>query len=264
MGFKVFQPEDVNEQNFLKEIKVLAPEITVLAGFGPIIKREFISIANYGCINLHGGKLPKYRGSSPMNWALINGEKNFTLTIIQVDEGVDSGDILIEKTFQINDSDTIDGLNKIANKNFPQLLLKVLNQIEKIGIKQKNQNTESSSYYPLRFPEDGLVFFDQLTAEEINNRGRALTTPYPGVLAYYNKKKVKVLKSRLTKRPFFGEAGRIYRVSNKMGILVCAKDKCLWLEKIVDNETGESCINDFSRYDKMGTLKEAAEKFYAN
>ena len=121
-----------------------------------------------------------------------------------------------------------------------------------------------SSYYPLRCPEDGLVFFDLLTAEEINNMVRALTTPYPGVLSYYNNKKIKVLKSRLTKRPFFGEAGRIYRISKKMGIMVCAKDKCLWLNEVVDSNTGDNCIEIFSRYDKMATIKETAEILYAN
>ena len=264
MGFDVFQPVDVNDQRFIKKVKVLAPDITILAGYGPIVKRDFISIAKFGCINLHGGKLPKYRGSSPMNWALINGDNNFTITIIQVDLGVDTGNVLIEKTFQINDNDTIAELHEIANKNFPKLLLKVLYQIEKKTIKTKIQDMESYSYYPLRFPEDGLIFFDQLTAEEIHNRVRALTSPYPGVFTYYNNRKVMVLKSNLTKRPFFGEAGRIYRVSKKMGILVCARDKCLWLEEVVDNETGEKCIDVFSRYDKLATIKEAAEKIYAN
>jgi len=199
-----------------------------------------------------------------MNWALINGDNNFTITIIQVDVGVDTGNVLIEKTIPINETDTIAELHKIANEFFPKLLIKVLNQIEKKALKPKIQNIERSSYYPLRFPEDGLVFFDQLTAEEIHNRVRALTSPYPGVLTYCNNKKVKVLKSSLTKRPFFGEAGRIYRISKKMGILVCAKDMCLWLEEIVDNETGENCIDIFSRYDKLSTIKEVAEKIYAN
>jgi methionyl-tRNA formyltransferase len=264
MGFEVFQPVDVNDHRFITKIKVLAPDVIILAAFGPIVKRDFISIAKYGCINLHGGKLPKYRGSSPINWALINGDKNFSLTIIQVNEGVDTGNILIEKIFPINETDTISELHKIANKNFPQLLLKVLNQIGKKTLKPKVQDMETSSYYPLRFPEDGLIFFDQLTAEEIHNRVRGLTSPYPCVLTYYNNKKIKVLKSSLTKRPFFGEAGRIYRISKKMGILVCAKDKCLWLRETVDSETGENCIDVFSRYNKLATIKEAAEKFYAN
>ena len=262
--FDVFQPVDLNDQRFIKKMKVLAPDITILAGFGPIVKRDFISIAKYGCLNLHGGRLSKYRGSSPMNWALINGDKNFTITIIQVNPGVDTGDVLIEKTFPIKETDTIAELHEIANKNYPELLIEVLNQIEKKALKPKIQNMETSSYYPLRFPEDGLVFFDQLTAEEIHNRVKALTTPYPGVITYYKDKKIRVLKSRLTKRPFFGEPGRIYRISKRKGILICAKDKCLWLEEIVDNKTGENCIDDFVRYDKLATIKEAAEKIYAN
>ena len=264
MGFEVFQPEDVNDQRFITKLKALAPDIPILAGYGPIVKRDFISLPKYGCINLHGGKLPQYRGSSPMNWALINGDKNFTISIIQVDVGVDTGSVLIEKTFSINDTDTIAEVHQVANEIFPKLLIKILNQIEKRALKPKIQNMEKSSYYPLRFPEDGLVFFDQLKAEEINNRVRALTSPYPGVSTYYNNRKVKILKSRLTKTPFFGEAGRIYRISKKMGILVCAKDKCLWLEEIIDSEKLENCINIFSRYDKMATIKEAAEKLYAN
>ena len=264
LGFDVFQPVDVNDQRFITKLIVLAPDIIILAGYSPIVKKDFMSIAKYGCINLHGGKLPNYRGSSPMNWALINGDKNFTMTIIQVNAGVDTGNVLIEKVFPIEETDTIAELHEIANNNFPQLLLKVLNKIEKNTIKPKIQDISTSSYYPLRFPEDGLVFFDQLTAEEIHNRIRALTLPYPGVLTYYNNRKVKILKSRLTKTPFFGEAGRIYRISNKMGVLVCAKDRCLWLGDVVNNETGENCIDVFSRYDKLATIKEVAENFYAN
>ena len=264
MGFNIFQPDDVNNKSFIDELKQLNPDIAILAGFGPIVKDAFISIPSFGCINLHGGKLPKYRGSSPMNWALINGEKSFTISIIQVATGVDTGDVLMEKTFPISITDTIFDLHKIANKQFPSLLLDVLDKINNGNIESQKQDIQKTSYYPLRFPEDGLVFFDQLKAQEIHNRIRALTLPYPGVLTYYNNKKVKILKSRLTKTPLFGESGRIYRISNKMGILVCAKDRCLWLGEVVDNETGENCIDVFSRYDKLATIKEVAENFYAN
>ena len=264
MGLEIFQPNDVNDQNFLKEIKSLKPDVIILAGYGPIVKNKFIKIPKYGCINLHGGKLPNYRGSSPMNWALINGEKEFTITIIQVDLGIDTGSVLVEKAFPIKETDTIADLHNIANNNFPQLLMNVINQIENKALKAKSQSSKLSSYYPLRFPEDGLIFFDQLNAEEINNRVRALASPYPAVSSYYNNKKVKILKSKLTKTPFYGEPGRIYRISQKKGILVCARDRCLWLNKIVDYNTGANCINIISRYNKMATIKEVAEKFYAN
>ena len=264
LGFNVLQPTDINDTNFLDKVRALKPEIAVLAGYSQIIKKEFILIPEYGCINLHGGKLPKYRGSSPLNWAIINGEKSFSLTIIKINEGVDTGNILLEKMFPIRDSDTIVDLLKVANVNFPNMLEKVLNQLKKRKIKPIVQNNKASSYYPLRFPIDGLVFFDQLNSEEIHNRVRALTSPYPGVLCFYKKRKVKILKSSLTKEQFYGEPGRIYRISKKRGLLVCAKDKCLWLEQIVDNKTGISIMDNFKRYDVLGTIKELAIEYYDN
>ena len=141
--FKIFQPDNINSSEFLKEIRSIGPDVIILAGYGKIVQNDFISIAKYGCINLHGGKLPKYRGSSPMNWALINGETNFTLSIIQVDLGIDTGDILAEETHPIKPEYDISSLHKIANDVFPQLLDKVLADLEEGNLKpisQKKQN----------------------------------------------------------------------------------------------------------------------------
>ncbi len=199
-----------------------------------------------------------------MNWALINGEQNFTITIIKVDRGIDSGDILIEKQFRIDDDNTIADLHEIANKHFPKLLLDVLSKIEKNTLTPIIQDSDLSSYYPLRFPRDGILFFDELTANEIYNRVRALTMPYPGAYTYYKGKKLKILKSNLTKTPFYGESGTVYRISKKNGILVCAKDRCLWLSEVIDYENGKNCLDIFTRYEKLATIKEAVEKIYAN
>ncbi len=264
LGFNVYQPQDVNDSKFINEIKILEPDIIVLAGYGSIVKPVFISTAKFGCINLHGGKLPEYRGSSPMNWALINGEKNFTITIINVDKGVDTGDILLEKTFSIKENDSIIDLHAIANKHFPKMLLNVLELVKTGKLIPKIQEDKKSSYYPLRFPDDGIIFFDQLTAIEIHNRVKALTDPYPGVFTYYKKNKIKILKSKLTSRPIYGEPGRIYRLSNNAGILVCAKDRCLWLKEIKDVKSGKDYINNFKRYEKLSTMKDVIINYYDN
>ena len=260
----ILNPKNINDSKFIDILKPLKPDLTILAGYGSIVKKEFIAIAKYGCINLHGGKLPKYRGSSPMNWALINGEKKFTITIIKVDKGVDTGDILLEKTFKIDNKHTIADLHDIANANFPDMLIDVISQIQNGKFKSIVQNNNQSSYYPLRFPDDGLIFFDQYKANEIHNRIRALTSPYPGVSCYYHKKQVVILKSKLPRRSFFGEPGRIYRVTKNKGILVCAKDKCLWLEKVIDKKTKLDITKDFVKYEKLGTIHQAALRFYDN
>ena len=184
LGLATFQPANINNLNFVKKIKELNADLCVLAGYGQIVKNDFLSTTKYGSINLHAGKLPDYRGSSPMNWALINGEDKFTISIIKVDQGVDTGPVLAEKTFSITNNNTILDLHKIANTHFPKILLKVLDDFLENKPKEIYQNESVSSYYPLRFPEDGFVFFDQFSAAEIHNRIRALTDPYPGVLCY--------------------------------------------------------------------------------
>lgn len=87
MGFQLFQPQNVNDPAVITAFRDLSPDLIVLAGYGQIVKQDFLDLAPYGCVNLHGGKLPQYRGSSPMNWALINGETEFTLSIIQMRRG---------------------------------------------------------------------------------------------------------------------------------------------------------------------------------
>jgi methionyl-tRNA formyltransferase len=260
-GLPLFQPENANDPKFLGSIKKVNPELIVLAGYGQIVKKDFISLAKFGCINLHAGKLPEYRGSSPMNWALINGEKEFTISIIQIDEGVDTGDILIEKSFQISINDTIKELHEKANEAFPELLTSVIEKIKQGTLNPKKQNKSKSSYYPLRFPDDGLILWDVYTAEEIHNRIRALTDPYPGAFTFFKGHKLKLLKSELTLRPFYGEPGRIYR-KLKDKILICAKDQCLWIYKVIDARTEKDAYDTMNRYDELATIKNYVKNAY--
>nr|WP_319375385.1 methionyl-tRNA formyltransferase [uncultured Methanoregula sp.] len=253
LGLGVIQPDDINKPDIIEKLQSLSPDLIILAGYGQIVKEPFIKIAPLGCINLHGGKLPKYRGSSPMNWALINGVSEFTLTIIKVDCGVDTGDILHERTFPVSGNDTIADLQNLANIQFPEMLIEVVNHLQKGTIFSRKQDDALASYYPLRFPDDGLILWDQLTAQQVHNRIRALTDPYPGAFSFFKKRKVKLLKSSLTTNDYFGEPGRVYRKS-ETAILVCASDRCLWIETAVFEKDGTSAVDQIQRYDKFVTL----------
>lgn len=229
------------------------PDLFILGGFSKILKEEIINIPKIFTINLHGGKLPKYRGSSPLNWALINGETEFTISIIKVDIGVDTGDILKELTIPISNDDDISDLHMKANVGFGNTLIDVINQINKNSydlIPQKNNNI---SYYPMRFKEDGFILFDKYSAIEIHNRIRALTKPYPCAFSFYNSKKIFFEKSELNSYPFYGESGRIYK-KNKKGILVCCRDVSLWITKAF-YEDGSYAIDDLIKYEKFTTLE---------
>jgi len=261
-GFPVIQPVDVNRADILNQIRRLAPDLIVLAGYGQIVREPFFNIAPYGCINLHGGNLPEYRGSSPMNWALINNEPEFTLSIIKVDCGVDTGDVLLERTFSVSENDTIADLQNLANSVFPEMLIRVVNDIQESKILGKKQDNSFASYYPLRFPDDGLILWDQLTALQIHNRIRALTDPYPGAFTYFNGERVKLLRSSLPENNYYGEPGRVYRKTS-FGLLVCASDRCIWIQHAIFDKDGSSIIDTIQRYEKFATVRDTIASLLA-
>ncbi len=249
----LFQPEDVNDVKVISSFKALAPDIVALAGYSQIVGPDFIGIPRLGCVNLHGGKLPQYRGSSPMNWALINGEKEFSISVIQVNQGVDTGDVLGEKNFPIGPDDTIADLKLLTDKEFPKLLVEVIDAVSQGCANPRRQNENEAAYYPLRFPDDGFILWDRYTAAEIHNRVRALTEPFPCAFTFYNGRKIKLLKSKLAKNIFYGEPGRVY-LKNENGLLVAAKDRALWIERAVFEDNGEDAVKLVNRYEKFSTL----------
>ncbi len=261
MGFPVRQPEKVNDPAFIDVLRPLAPEVIVLAGYGQIVRRPFIDLAPLGCINLHAGKLPQYRGSSPLNWALINGEREIGLSIVRVDEGVDTGDVFAERAFPVGIDDTIADLHALANRNFPEMLLETLDGLSAGTLVPRKQDGAKAGYWPLRFPDDGLILWDTLSAVEIHNRIRALTDPYPGAFGFLGERRVRILKSHLAEPPYHGEPGRIYRKTGR-GILVGARDRCLWIARAVFADTGEDAVAAAVRYEKFGTLRDAAINFW--
>ena len=134
LGLPVIAPQDPNAGDVVSEIAADKPDVVVLGGYGKILRDELIGVARIACVNLHGGRLPAYRGSSPLNWALIRGEKSFGISIIEVDAGVDTGRLLAERTFPIGPDDTIADLHAVANRAFPQMLLELLDGLAARGV----------------------------------------------------------------------------------------------------------------------------------
>jgi methionyl-tRNA formyltransferase len=251
-------PNNLETENLLKTFEA---DLFVLGGYGHIIEQNIIDIPKIMTINLHGGKLPDSRGSSPLNWALINGKNSITLSIIRVDSGVDTGPVILDRSFDVKINDTIVDLHKIANNAFPGMLIEVINQIKDNKYELREQKGNTGGYYPLRFPEDGFILFDQLTAEQIHNRIRALTEPYPCAFTYYGGEKVKLVASEHHEIQFYGEAGRVYK-KTKRGLLVCCKDKCLWIKRGVFVNSGKDIWHDVGRYDKFATISSSVLNNY--
>lgn len=192
-----------------------------------------------------------------MNWALLRDEQSFTLSIIQVDAGVDTGDVMLERTFPIGQDDTIVDLHRTANSEFPEMLTNLLDQLERGVVTRRRQEESLAAYYPLRFPEDGVIFWDQMTALQIHNTIRALTSPYPCAFTFYQNRRVKLLRSRLRETPFHGEPGRIYRISTE-SLLIAASDCCLWITKAVFDGSEEPVFDAARRYERFATIQSVA------
>jgi methionyl-tRNA formyltransferase len=246
-------PEDPNHPECVATLRAAAADVLLLTGYGKILKPAVIELPRRMCINLHGGKVPAYRGSSPMNWSLINGEHSFTLSVLRVDAGIDSGEVLNERTFPIGRDTTIRDLHEIANKSFPEQLLETLAELEKGSIRPRPQPA-GGGYYPLRFPEDGFILWDQLTAEQVHNRIRALTRPYPCAFTFWKRRRVDLLASELLESGFFGEPGRIY-LKSKRGLVVCARDRCLRIREAVLVDSGRPLAEEAARYDRLATVQ---------
>jgi methionyl-tRNA formyltransferase len=255
---EIFCPADPNEASAINKLESVNADLFILAGYGMILRESCLSIPKINCINLHGGKLPEYRGSSPMNWALINGEKEIGISVIEVDSGIDTGNVLAECSKKIDLNTNIAKLHEWANEKFPELLQSVITKIKKGSLVLRKQDESLACYYPRRFAEDGFILWDQTNCIDAHNKIRALTEPYPCAYSYLGNRKIKFISSRIPESSFRGEAGRIYRKSNGW-FLIGTQDQALWITKALFTDDESSAYAQLNVYDRLSTIHQFAE-----
>jgi len=187
-GIPVFAPDNVNNPVWIEKIRTLSPDIIFSFYYRNILNNEILNIPQYGCLNLHGSLLPKYRGRVPLNWVLINGEKETGVTLHYMTEKADAGDIVGQKKFAIEYTDTAKDLHLKARDAAKELLAELLPQIEAKTAPRIPQNGSQAEYYGGRKPEDGEIDWNK-SAEEIYNLVRAVTIPYPGAFSFLGDRK---------------------------------------------------------------------------
>jgi methionyl-tRNA formyltransferase len=192
-NIRVEQPEKIKNSPAVKDLlETLQPEIAVVVAYGKILPAEILSVPKHGFINVHASLLPKYRGAAPVQWALLNGEKETGITIMKVDECLDTGAIILQEKLEIHpDDDAVSLFDKLFAAGGP-LLLKALQQIETGKACYTKQNDAEASFAPALSRESGEIDWKK-TAEEINSQVRALLL-WPGAHTFYHGKMVKVLK----------------------------------------------------------------------
>jgi methionyl-tRNA formyltransferase len=219
----VFQPEDVNSPTALSQIRYQKPDLMVVVAYGQILKKTLLDVPDKGCWNVHGSLLPKYRGASPIAAAIRDRQKRTGVTIMQMNEGLDTGDILGKIATRIRPGETTGMLHdRLAGKSAP-LLLELLGKTEKGKIRSARQNQAEASLAPRMKKEDGKIDWNK-SPEEIEAHIRAMQ-PWPGAYTWIpdgqDQKMLKIFSVILSRRAK-GKPGEIVEV-NPHGILVAAK-----------------------------------------
>lgn len=207
-GIKIFQPHKVKDTAFIKDLKLFDPSIIVVAAYGQILPSEIIHLPEYGCVNIHASLLPKYRGASPINWAIINGEERTGITTILMDEGMDTGPVLLQEEVEINADDTAGSLSQRLSKIGADVLMQTLEGLEGGSLKPRPQ-TGDVSYAPILKKTDGLIQWSK-SAKELHNFVRGMN-PWPGAYSFFESERIKILQTVSVDGN--GEIGVINRVT---------------------------------------------------
>jgi methionyl-tRNA formyltransferase len=214
---EVSQPERIKgNAEFIQNLKELNPDLIIVAAYGFILPKEILVIPKYGAINVHASLLPKYRGASPIQAAILNGDKETGITIMLVNEKMDEGDILSQETITITNNDNFKTLHDKLSILGAKLLLETLPKWLNKKIKPQKQDQSQASYCKLITKEDGKIDWHK-SAIEIERQILALN-PWPGTFAKWDNKKIKLLKVKLLNDLNKNSAGGIFKVNDGLGV----------------------------------------------
>ncbi len=250
---EVIQPPRAKEEGFIQRLKELNPDLIVVIAYGHILPKSILDIPSLGCINVHASLLPKYRGASPINWAIIEGEVETGVTTILIDEGLDTGDILLTEKTEIDKDDNYEKLQKKLSFLGAEVLLKTIESMKKGDLKPVPQRDADASYASLLKKEDGLINWNS-EAEKINNSIRGLN-PWPGTVTNWRGKRLKVLSGRILTNSVKDVPGSIIR-KDLNGIEVATAKGVFLITKLQPENKRAMEVRDFLKgYDiKVGEV----------
>ena len=251
------QPEKIKQNTeFIEKIKELKPDIICVVAYGKLLPKEILEIPKFGCINVHASILPKYRGAAPIQWAILNGDQTTGITTMYMDEGMDTGDIILKEEVEIGRNETTGELwNKLA-KIGGELLVKTLQQIEK-GIAPREKQGKNFSMAPMLSKDMAKIDWDTKTAEEIKNLVRGLN-PIMGAYTYLNEKKIKFWKVEKIEEERMDtiKNGTVILSNQKEGLLIKAKEGLLKILEMQGENAKKMPVQDFLR---GNTIKEGED-----
>ena len=227
----VFQPARARDELFLAELRPLNPDLIVVAAYGQILPQTLLELPRYGCLNVHTSLLPKYRGAAPIQWAIANGDAETGVTIMKMDAGLDTGDILSQRRTPVAPEDNAATLHDRLARMGAELLVETIPAYVRGQIQPQPQPREGSTYAPKIKKEDGHIDWGQ-PANLIWHRFRAFT-PWPGAFTHWNAGAkpllLKIGRAEVAERT--GPAGEILQ-ADKEGIIVACGQNALRITEL--------------------------------
>ncbi len=220
---EVYQPEKLKNSNSAEIIRELSPDIIIVVAYGKILPPEILNIAQYGCINVHASLLPKYRGAAPIQWAVLNGDKTTGVSIMQMDEGLDTGDIILVKETEIGENETSEELFDRLSEIGSDALIEALNLIETNEVTYTPQPNCDTGYAKMISRDLCPIDWND-SAANIHNKVRGLQT-WPVAITTLNGKNLKIHKTKMVENACV-TPGMIVD-NNKKIIVSCGDGKCL-------------------------------------
>ncbi len=238
LGYNILQPLSVRTPEFYEKAAALSPDIFVVIAFGHILPKIVLSIPEKGAINLHASLLPKYRGPAPIQWAIINMEKETGVTAMLMNEGLDTGDILSSAKTEIYSKETSSSLHDRLSRTAGDLLILTLSGMSTNSIKPVSQDNSLSTYAPLLKKKDGLIDWSK-PAEEIDAFIRGMT-PWPGAFTFIGSKRLKIFTSDVVFIDSKGDPGAV--TGQTLDRLCVATGKYLLSIKEIQEESGKRLL----------------------
>lgn len=198
LGIPVLQPEKASDEAFLREMRALSPDIIVVAAYGKLLKPALLELPRYGCVNIHASLLPRWRGAAPIQWAVIEGDRTAGITTMQMDAGLDTGDMLLKREIEVAPEETGGSLFEKLSALGGELITETLRRIEDGTIPREKQPEEGMTYARMLTKEMGDIDWSA-DAEAIERLVRGLC-PWPGAYTHIGGKVLKIHKAALVSK----------------------------------------------------------------
>lgn len=261
-NLQVYQPIKVrNNPEFLEEVKILNPDLICVVAYGKILPQELLDIPKYGCVNVHGSLLPKYRGAAPIQWAVLNGDKKTGVTTMFMNAGMDTGDMILKEEVEIGEDETTGELWNRLKMIGANLLIKTVKEIEN-GTATRTKQPEEGTMAPMLSKEMAKIDWKNKTANDIKNLVRGLN-PIMGAYTFLDGKKIKFWKVQtLTENELLEkfqeleeykyhlnkmQAGTVLFSDDKKGLFIKANGGILQVLEIQGENSKRMVVGDFLR-----------------